>query len=564
MHYPLYPKRTIVNLDGVWEFRLERQKLLEDITLEDFHFDDLMSVPGCFDANNKYKHLRGTALYRTRFRLEENAQDALLKLDGFGLQCRLWLDGRPLGFSKLPYTAIELHTGELAQGDHELIAALDNRLDTHRMKLFLDYYDFYAFGGFYRSVSLHLLPRTAISRVQVRTLDWRSGRVSLDFLFEGDVPSSVKYRFDTETEFHEADPRQTVVATVPAFRVWSPDHPELHTVEARTSDDTILERFGIRQVSTGDGKILLNGEPVYLLGVNRHQSHPEFGVAEPEQLEIEDLQNIQGMNCNFIRGCHYSQGQRFLDACDRMGMLVWEESLGWGNRPDQLADPEFIELQKEQTRLMVRNSINHPSVIIWAFLNEFHSQSQEGHNIARELVKTIRDEDSSRLVTFACNHTQDDISNEFTDIVSVNSYPAWICGDLEERRQDRAPWIHKRFSEIAARFRACQPAGKPMIVSEIGASCLYGYHDDESIQWTEEFQAAFFRDAITEIFAIPDYCGITLWHYCDAKTFVLRAGDIRSKPLAINAAGLFDQYRRPKLATKTVRELFARHHTSVK
>ena len=71
MHYPLYPKRTTINLDGIWDFRLDQRKLIEDITQDDFHFDDLMSVPGCFDSNNKYKHLRGTAIYRTRFRLEE-------------------------------------------------------------------------------------------------------------------------------------------------------------------------------------------------------------------------------------------------------------------------------------------------------------------------------------------------------------------------------------------------------------------------------------------------------------------------------------------------------------
>ncbi|MBR0458848.1 MAG: hypothetical protein IJJ26_06400 [Victivallales bacterium] len=557
MHYPLYPKRDIIPLDGLWDFRLERQKLLEDITPEDFHFDDWMSVPGCFDTNNQYKHLRGTALYHTTFQTSSPAEDALLKFDGFGLQLKVWLDGKPIGSSKLPYSAIEMRTGPLPAGPHELVAVLDNRLDPQRMKLFLDYYDFYAFGGFYRSVSLHLLPKEAISRVQIRTLDWEAGRVSLDFLFEGEAPNTVKYRFDTETEFHEANPRQTLVTSVPNFRLWSPEHPELHTLEVQTADDAIVEQFGVRQVATGDGKILINGKPVYLCGVNRHQSHPEFGAAEPAQLEIEDIQNIRRMNCNFIRGCHYSQGQRFLDTCDRTGMLVWEESLGWGNAAEQLKDPEFIELQKEQIRLMIRNSINHPSVIIWAFLNEFHSHTPEGHNITKILTQTIRDEDHSRLVTFACHRTQDDISNEFTDIISVNSYPGWIGGSIEEKRQDRAPWIRKRFLEIVDYMRSWQPSNKPMIVSEVGASCLYGFHDDESIQWTEEFQAAFTRDAIREIFAIPEYCGITLWHYCDANTFVLKAGDIRSKPLAINAAGLFDQYRRPKLAANVVRELFS-------
>ena len=81
-----------------------------------------------------------------------------------------------------------------------------------------------------------------------------------------------------------------------------------------------------------------------------------------------------------------------------------------------MADPEFIALQEKQTRLMVRNSVNHPSVIIWAFLNEFESGTQEGQTLCRKLVAAIRKEDDSRLVTFACSHVWNDICTALTDI----------------------------------------------------------------------------------------------------------------------------------------------------
>ena len=71
-----------------------------------------------------------------------------------------------------------------------------------------------------------------------------------------------------------------------------------------------------------------------------------------------------------MRGAHYPQCEDFLDLCDELGILVWEESLGWGNTDEQLKDPEFCALQEMQTRMMVRDSINHPSVIISGFLNE--------------------------------------------------------------------------------------------------------------------------------------------------------------------------------------------------
>ena len=181
-------------------------------------------------------------------------------------------------------------------------------------------------------------------------------------------------------------------------QLWSPENPHLHTLEVQFGTDRMIERFGIRTVRTGKRCVLLNGKPIYLKGFNRHESHPEFGPATPEQVMIEDLQNLRDLHCNMVRGCHYSQDQRFLDLCDEFGMLVWEESLGWGNSAAQMADPEFRALQEQQTRLMVRNSINHPSGIIWAFLNEQDSSTPEGYAITEQLVRSIKEEDSSRIV----------------------------------------------------------------------------------------------------------------------------------------------------------------------
>jgi beta-glucuronidase len=77
-----------------------------------------------------------------------------------------------------------------------------------------------------------------------------------------------------------------------------------------------------------------------------------------------------------------------------MGVLVWEESLGWGNNAKQMGDPEYFRLQVEQTRAMVRASFNHPSVIIFAFQNENASQTKEGKKMNDALIEAIRSQDS--------------------------------------------------------------------------------------------------------------------------------------------------------------------------
>ncbi len=385
--------------------------------------------------------------------------------------------------------------------------------------------------------------------------------MNLRFLFRGDVPETlaVQLKFDTENAFrsetltikaHSA----SLELAVPDFKLWSTETPDLHTLEVRTENDHIVESFGIREVKAERKQILLNGKPVFLKGFNRHESHPEFGPATPEQVMIEDLQNLKALNCNFIRGCHYPQDQRFLDLCDRMGFLVWEESLGWGNTKEQMADPEFIALQEKQTRLMVRNSVNHPSVIIWAFLNEFESGTQEGQTLCRKLVAAIRKEDDSRLVTFACSHVWNDICTALTDIVAYNTYPGWISADAAE---EPPSYIRGNRDKIIERFRTYNPPDKPVMVSEMGCCGLYGSHDRAAAQWSEEFQAEYLAEVIRQVFASPDLCGLAIWQFNDAKSYLRKGSNIRCKPLAQNLAGVFDQYRRPKLAAETVKKLFA-------
>ena len=562
--YPRFQSRYSVCLDGVWEFSFAPGKKLEDFPVPDFVPADRMLVPACFDALPAYYCQRGTALYRRSFVLETPLPRAVLKLGGLGLRARFWLDGREIGVISLPYSGGEFLLAQpLAAGEHVIAAAVDNGFDAEKMPLFLPYYDFYAFGGFYRGVTLQALPADYnLQRVQVRTRDCRSGQVSLRFLFQGEVPETVRatVRFDTDRA-----PRAVTLtvrggvaetaAAVPDFRLWSPAAPALHTVDVVLADngDRVTERFGIREIRAGKKTLLLNGEPLYLKGFNRHESYPQCGAATPETVMLEDLQNLRGMGCNFVRGCHYPQNQRFLDLCDEFGILVWEESLGWGNTKEQLADPRFGDLQEAQTRLMVRNSVNHPAVIIWGFLNECDSASAAGKELCARLAAAVREEDASRLVTFACNHTGNDICSELMDFVAYNTYPGWCDNNYDD---DPIAKISADMERIIRFFRAKQPDA-PIIVSEMGTCGIYGEHDRAGAQWTEEFQAEYLDAVARAVLGNPEICGLTIWQFNDAKSFLRQGANIRTKPMALNIGGVFDQYRRPKLAAAVLRRHFS-------
>jgi len=559
--YPQYPTRKILHLDGCWEFHLEEHGDWQKIP-PGRQYDDLMTVPGAFDCTPRYYCKRGTAFYRRFFTLAEACPEALLKLGGIGLRGRFLIDGHEIGRTALAYSGVEFVTGALTAGTHEIVAIIDNQFEENHAQLFYPYYDFYAFGGFYRSVELQPLScEYRIDRVQVRTVDYRRGKVRLNCRFGGTVPEklSIRLRFDTDSApktivLTPRDNQAAIEATVPHFKLWSPATPNLHTVMVQTATDAVVEQFGIREIKTAGRELQLNGRPLYLKGFNRHESHPQFGPASPEQLLIEDLQNLKALNCNFVRGCHYPQDQRFLELCDRMGILVWEESLGWGNGPEQFADPEFVRQNEAQTRLMVQNSINHPAVIIWAFLNEFASHTPEGRELCRRLVDAIREEDDSRPVTFACCHCTDDICADLLDLVAINVYPGWIGpGTLAQPPTLIKPGL----DNVTAYFRQHGAAEKPLLVSEMGTCAIYGQHDRAAAQWTEEFQAEYLAEVIDRVFESPEFCGLTIWQLNDAKSYLRIGAEIRTKPTAFNLAGVFDPYRRPKLAADIVKARFA-------
>ena len=542
-----------LDLNGSWEFAFAEGKTLETADGPGFAATDRMSVPGCWDMQPKWLCKRGTGLYRRTFTLSEPVENAWIVVDGMGLRAQFAVDGKPTGGAQpFPWARLEIPTGPLAAGPHTLFAALDNVLDWSTQKLALPYYDFYLYGGFYHGVKMVFDNR----KLFVRTRDYRTGTVEIEAVdfAKGDFDATLVFdgRNEVKTSFRNF--RATV--RVPDFKLWSPASPNLHTVALGTKHQALSTRFGIREIKAEKKRLWLNGEILFLKGANRHEAHPQFGAATPEALMVQDIQLLKSINGNFFRGCHYQQSQRFLDYCDEMGVLVWEESLGWGNNAKQMGDPEYFRLQVEQTRAMVRASFNHPSVIIFAFQNENASQTKEGKKMNDALIDAIRSQDSGRLITFACNHNNDDISNEKTDLISFNTYPGWIgsnAGTFENQKN----LIDAAVTKIVTRYRKIYPE-KPIIVSEMGTTAIYGYHDPAAGQGTEEFQLYYNKDVLDRIFSDPEMAGLTFWHFADARTYHRDGSNIRAKLLAENMAGIYDGYRRAKIVTVAIKEGFAR------
>ena len=547
-----------VNLNGPWQFKFEEGKPLEETPWKTFAADDVMAVPGCWDVLPRYYLKRGTGLYRRSFTLDEPMKDAALVVDGMGVRAAFALDGADLGRHDYPYARLEIPVGPLAAGTHEIAAAVDNVLEWPRVKLARPYYDFYFYGGFYHGVKL--VERAP--KVFVRTRDWRTGTVEV--AVEGGAPRGAVTVDGKAVAADWKDGRATL--RVPDCRPWSPEAPNLHTLSVRCAGDgtqPAAVRFGVRQVEAKGGKIYLNGKELFLKGFNRHESSVLEGSATGETTMLRDLQNLKAVGGNFIRGAHYQQCARFLDLCDEMGVLVWEESLGWGNGaetgkspfpPDESEDAGFCEMQVRQTREMVRASFNHPSVIVYGFLNECASGRKSVKRLVDRLVATVKAEDSGRLVTFACNNVDGDICSESVDLVSINAYPGTIPATPGTPAQLKAK-VDARFTRAIARFRRLYP-DKPIMVSESGCGGLYGMHDPNASINTEEYQEEYLRDILECLWANPDCSGFAIWQMNDGRTRERFCERSCSAMFGGSIAGCFDQLRRPKKSVETVKSFF--------
>jgi beta-glucuronidase len=267
---------------------------------------------------------------------------------------------------------------------------------------------------------------------------------------------------------------------------------------------------------------------------------------------IADLQLLRDLGCNFIRGSHYQQDPRFLDLCDEMGFLVFEESLGWGQQVRHFTDPEFIAAQVAQTAAMIDTGYNHPSVILRGFLNEGESHKEESGNCYRALIGLVRKKDPFRLVAYATNRGLKDRWLELIDVICFNIYPGWYAENCDDESPlgEIVPRIRRELDGLKQRGLS----DKPFIISEIGAGALYGWRDPACAYWSEEYQREYLRLACREAADNPAVAGVALWQFCDGRTY--RGARALGRPRAFNNKGTLDEYRRPKLAYDTVKEIF--------
>lgn len=547
--------RQITSLDGYWEFAFtadERQTP---------DWNARIAVPGCWEATLEFARKRGVGWYRRRFDIAQKG-NYLLAFEGVANDAIVYIDRKEIAHHYGPHTPFQTPSVHLATGEHELMVRVDNRFGPNNT-LLLPVADWYCWGGIHRSVSLQRVADVRIESIHARTteLDGSNAIVKITAWLMNSTDTDINLDIDLNIEKLWSEKVKTSIPACESIEIaqtvklrnitpWSSKTPQLYTLRASCEFDDLIERFGVRTVECRGRDILLNGQPITLRGINHHDYHPESGYTSDLLRMKRDLDLIQSMGLNFVRGSHYPKDQLFLDLCDEMGLLVWEEATGWQNSPEEMLTDTFTEQCTQCIKEMVTEHFNHPCIIMWGMLNEFRSEYNELRPVVKRLADTFHQLDLSRPITYATNRLLDNPDKllDLIDIISPNLYNRWYESFYGNYSNDPAEYL-----DLYTKSLDEQGLGeKPIIIGEFGAGALVGNHCLARTHWSEEGQVDILLEAIHAYEANPRVSGYAIWMFADTATGELK---VHNRPGGHNCKGIVDRYRNPKMAYYAIKEI---------
>ncbi len=532
-------------LDGMWDFRRDDMDKVYSLP-----------VPGVWQQHPEIAEYRGTGSYSRKVVVKKDS-NIRLEFKGVSHTADVYWDGEKILHHYNAYTPFSKVLKNVKAGEHELRVHVDNRFSEASALHISNDYETY--GGINRSVIMSYIDDAFIKYIHFTPmlLDGRwHGKTEVSVVNVSDTKRTVKLEVELAgvknvKEFEINENSETVATFENEYtnvNPWSSEEANLYLISAKIEVDgqldDLIDRVGFRVITVDERKIYINGKPVYFKGLNRHEDFGILGAAVPLQLMAHDLDLFEDLGANAVRTAHYPNDEKFLDLCDERGIFVWEENHARGLTLEQMQNPNFEKQCEDCINEMIEAHYNHPSIFIWAILNECASETYEGKEMYKKQLDQIRSLDSSRPTSFASCKYYKDVCLDLPDIVSFNCY--FNLNKCHESLVSLREWIENE----------ANGGDKPFIISEFGRDCVFGFRDVNRIAWSEEDQLDFLHENIVEYLENDKISGQFIWMFADAKVDYGRFASIR--PKLQNNKGIVDRYRRPKLSYSEVKELFKR------
>lgn len=493
-----------LSLDGRWQFAFspDVDGRPRDFWKDDFDVSDWKSIPVPsnwqaegygqplynnitypFPANRPLiaHAINSVGSYRRTFELPSgwNANaPIILHVGAAGAAYYIWVNGKAVGYSedsKLP--------AEFDIAPHVRAGTNNISIQVFRWSdgSYLEDQDFWRVSGIERSIYLIAEPaQRLLDTAIVAGLDkaYRDGRLQIDstlvpggaatlrsVLLDGETPL---WTGETRIAASKADRRASLEAVVAAPRQWTAETPNLYTLvtELVGADGTLLQstarRIGFRSVEIRSGQLMVNGKPIMIRGVNRHEHDPETFHVISEGSMRRDIALMKQNNINAVRTSHYPNAELWYDLADEFGLYVIDEanieSHGYMEAGDKAPagsglreryqlgyDPAWEAAHVSRVTNMVSRDRNHPSVIIWSLGNE----AGTGPNFEKA-AKAARALDPTRLVSYLGYGTVEFTHNvnDYVDIYAPMYDGLWKMEAYAKDKTHRQPMIQCEYAHM--------------------------------------------------------------------------------------------------------------------
>jgi beta-galactosidase len=551
---PKGPASRTLALDQDWLFGGELKPEVLMPLYDDSTFARV-TLPHCATKlswqNWSWEEWQNVWCYRRHFSLPQNfkGQRVFLEFDGVMVGAEPTINGHTLpkhlgGYLPFHYEI----TDHVKRNDNVLAVAVDSRWSnvppqgSDKGPQRVDYLEP---GGIHRPVRLKAVPQIFISDVfakPVQVLD-RNRRLevlcSIDAAMATDQPMQLRVELKDgsrvlarrQQPLQVANPGETetlvTLSNLEDIKLWDVDAPQLYSVVAtllingKPVHDCSV-RTGFREARFALDGFYLNGRRLQIFGLNRHELYPYVGYAMPPRVKRRDAQILKhDFNVNFVRCSHYPQSPAFLDACDELGLLVWQEVPGWG----YIGDDAWKDLLVRDARDMILRDRNRPSIVIWGTRANETANDEELYRRTRALAKSL---DGSRPTSgsMTSGSRKGYPKDWHEEVFAFDDYHA--APDHTVGIEDPAPGVPYMLAEAVGQYN---------YATAKGFNSYYRRNGDAA---TQPLQALRHAQAHSKAAANPRICGVVAW--CGFEY-----GSLVNAFQRVKYPGVADIFRVPKL-----------------
>ncbi|MEH7415989.1 glycoside hydrolase family 2 TIM barrel-domain containing protein [Neobacillus drentensis] len=559
--------RKVLNINSNWKFIRQDEENAHALNYNTENWQEVQ-VPhtwNAIDGANGFDYYKGACWYRKEFVIDaiEQGKRVYIEFNGSNSITDVYVNGRHLGQHRGGYSIFRFDITDVVDfgKKNTLSVKVDNTVVDD---VYPQMADFTFYGGIYRDVNLVIA-----NSIHFDLLDYGSKGVyiiqenvsneqavlTVKSKVVNDLDIEKKVRvwadiLDTNGKIAAYGAKEVFLAAGETAEVEIPvtiENPVLwngkknpylyETKISLVSFNDVLDEitipFGVRYFHVDPEKgFFLNGEPLRLNGVSRHQDRKDMGWAITKKEHLEDMELIKEVGATSIRLAHYQHDQFFYELCDKEGMVIWAEIPFISVMSKH--ELEGINAKQQMTEL-IRQNFNHPSIMFWGIQNEIQISGErpELRRLVNELNELTKKEDPTRLTTMAnvMFVPDKDEYNYVTDVVGYNKYYGWYQGKAE----DFADWLDG--------FHQTNPQVS-LGISEYGAEGILQYHTNhpQVKDYSEEYHALY-HEKVWGIFSKRPYLWSTyVWNMFDFGANIRDEGGVQGR----NNKGLITYDRKIK------------------